>query len=408
MKKIKYFVIFFIFSIFACIFTACHKNKNKTLEIAFYNIPQEIQEEITKYIISQNENTTINYIVIEDTIPLSEQAKELKKDLKNVSMIFAQTDEDVKEFSESNKLVQKVSSQYLSGMPISVISTINRDGNNISRIPFIFDMCQIDINYGAYKNTSVKSLNLWNDLIQVATEEKSVFDTPVIFAYKNDEELLNTFGQLIEVFADYEAFETFYDSVYKAFKNYRANGSDALKEIDRLLKEDKGAQEAIFQLRRMMSKQNGVITSPVFSLNSNDTTFYADYNLCGIILSSLSAHRKINPDAIGSYRSIYYPPVSANAQRKFTAQEYCIIPLSNSEETLSLISKICNTDQTIISTATGLAPVQKSCATADHQADDVRFWITASSGPLPPLTNALPEAKALEYTAKALRNLLEE
>lgn len=408
MKKIKYFVIFFLFSIFACIFTACHKNNSKSLDIAFYNVPEEIQTEITKYVISQNENTIVNYVVIDNSIPISEQTKELKKELKNVSMIFAQTDEDVKDFSESNNLVKKVSAQYLSGMPISVISSIKRDGNNIYRIPFIYDMCQIDINFTAYKNTSVKELNLWNDLIQVANEEKSVFDTPLVFAYKSDKELLDIFGQLIEVFTDYETFEDFYNSVYKAFKNYRANGSEALKEIEKLLREDKGAQEAIFQLRRMMNKQNGVITSPVFSLNSNDSIFYADYNLCGILFSTLSAHRKINPEVIGNYRSIYYPPVSANSQRKFTAQEFCIIPLSDSEETLSLISKICNTDQTQISTATGLAPVQKSCATADHQADDVRFWITASSGPLPPLTNALPEAKALEYTAKALRNLLEE
>ena len=82
MKKIKYFVIFFLFSIFACIFTACHKNNNKSLDIAFYNVPEEIQTEITKYVISQNENTIVNYVVIDNSIPISEQTKELKKELK--------------------------------------------------------------------------------------------------------------------------------------------------------------------------------------------------------------------------------------------------------------------------------------------------------------------------------------
>ena len=104
----------------------------------------------------------------------------------------------------------------------------------------------------------------------------------------------------------------------------------------------------------------------------------------------------------------YSLSVSATTRRKFTAQEYCIIALDNSEDTLSVIADFCNLKQSEISRATGLSPVQKSCQTADKQADDVRFWLTASSGPLPPLSTALPETQALSYAAESLRSLLEE
>lgn len=404
MKKIKKLLPVLLTLAFPFLFSSC--NKQKSIWVGFYNLPENVQLAI--YNSLENPDYYVNYITFDYTRPLSEQTQDLKRYGKKMTVLFAQTNQDLIEFSESSKYVKRVSSKYLSGMPISVISSINRENNSIGRIPFLYDMNQIDINYNSYKNTSVSELKVWNDLITVAKEEASIYETPAILPYKNNEELLNIFGQLVEVFTDYKDYEKLYDEFLTAYKNYKTNGDSSLNEFDSVLKNNQAAQEAIFQLRRLINKQTGIFTEPVRSLTLTDSLFYADNQLCGIYFTTLGNHRRINMDSVGKYRSIYYPPVSISTQRKFSAQEFCVIPFSDSKETLSILSKFSNTDQEQLSTISGLAPVQKSCLTADHQADDVRFWITSSAGPLPPLSNALSDGVSLEYTARILRNLLEE
>lgn len=378
------------------------------MSVAFYNIPEAYEVEIKNQLESSYEGVFFSYFDFNSSLPLSEQTDFFKKELKNTSLIFAKTDADNIDFSESSKLVKKVSSEYLNGMPLSVISTINREENKIARIPFLYDMAEIDVEYNYYKKSSVKELNLWNDLVQVAQDEQKIVDTPIVFGYKDDAILLDIFGQLSEVFSLYEESEALYNSLYEIFKDYRKNGQDELKKISEVFKTNKAAEETIFQLRRMMTAKNGVIKNYVRELTNTDALFYAENSLCGIYFTSLSGHRKIAQNAVSNFKSIYYPSVSATTRRKFTAQEYCIIALDNSEDTLSVIADFCNLKQSEISRATGLSPVQKSCQTADKQADDVRFWLTASSGPLPPLSTALPETQALSYAAESLRSLLEE
>lgn len=409
MKKLKKIYRFFIGTValvFAFSVFSCHKQKS--MSVAFYNLPQNYEDAVKSQLESSFDGIVFSYFDFDPSIPLSEQQDLYKKELKKVSIIFAKTDADAIDFANESNIVKKVSSEYLSGMPISVISSINHNDNKVSRIPFLYDMTEIDVNYNFYKKTSVKELNLWSDLIQVAQDELSTVDTPIVFAYKDDAELLNVFGQMIEVFTNYSECENFYNSLYEIFKDYRKNGETALNQIPKLFEENKSAQETIFQLRRMMNSQNGTLKHYVKDLTSQDALFYADNKFCGMYFTTLSGHRKISQNVISEYRSVYFPAFTATTQRKFTAQEFCIIPLDDSEQTVSVIADFCNLKQTQISTATGLAPVQKSCQTADKQADDVRFWITASSGPLHPLSTAVPESKALSATATALRNLLEE
>ena len=375
------------------------KSNGTCKKVAFYNIPEDHKVSIIKEL-EYSLSKTVDIIELDSSIPMSMQEKKLK----GVSLIFAISDSDNQNFALKNKKILPISQNFTENMAISIKSAIKQKNGKPAYIPFLYDMYQMDVNYNMYKNTSMPQINEWKDLIQVAEEELPVSPSPVIFTCTSDKEFLNIFGQLFEVFANFPAYEKFYNELYENFQKDMSsnfNTSFCADFIKDKMESDYDLKNTCSLLKEMIN--SGVINSQVLNFSENDTMFFCNNDLAGIVMFKLSDHRKISRETIGHYKSIYFPSRFMNDERKFASNEYSIMMLKNNRETQKVILDFTDNLQYELCVSTGLAPVQKNCKTPDHQADDVRFWLAASSGPLLPLSSAIPEGKTQETIANLLR-----
>ena len=103
---------------------------------------------------------------------------------------------------------------------------------------------------------------------------------------------------------------------------------------------------------------------------------------------SLEDHRAASQKTISRYTSIYFPSEHGANARVFTGKTYYAIPMVKSAKAASLLSEIVTPEtQEALSRATGVAPVLAQCRVPDKQADDARYWIAATTVPLPGLSN---------------------
>lgn len=393
------FSLFIIVLISALTYLVIYTSKNSCKKIAFYNIPKEHKNTFTKYI-EKSLNESFSIIELDSSIPLSLQEDQLKK----VSLLFCITDSNTKQFATSNKNVFPISQNYTTEMPISIKSSIPEKSNNLAYIPFLYDMYQIDVNYDMYKQTSKPNINTWNDFINVASEEIIYSPSPIIIPFYEDKEFLNIFGQLFEVFSNYQKYEELHNALSEAYQKDMANNYTSTYCIDfmkSLLESNYEIINTYNQLKKMF--ENKLISSNTLKFSMNDTLFYCNNQLTGFSMLKLTDHRKIDKDVIGHYKSIYFPSLFITDERKFVSNEYAIIMLKNNFKTNKIISDFTNQFQYDLCVSTGLAPVQKNSKTPDRQADDVRYWLAASSGPLLPLSAAIPDSKTQEKIANLLR-----
>ena len=148
--------------------------------------------------------------------------------------------------------------------------------------------------------------------------------------------------------------------------------------------------------------QKGIIDKSVLQFQKGSSVSLTENNSSAALILKLSDHRKINHSVIRNYKTIYCPSSPDNFKRKFAAPEIALLCLKKSKKNILLAQKLIQFGQTEISTNGGLSPVDKNSTPSDLQADDVRYWIAASSGPLLPLSCAIPEDKFKEEAAQIL------
>lgn len=371
----------------------------KTPSFAFYNLP-ESHKEIIINTIKKSIGDDISIINLDDSIPLSNQTDKIKK----TSMIFTITDSDNLDFALNNKMAKAFPEELASGMPYTIVSSISKKAGGLSHLPFLYDMYQIDVNYSHFQKTSIEAINTWEDLVKTASEEITFTPSPIIFNSADDKEFLNIFGQLIEVFQTYEEYQTFYDGLYNSFKKDSASSFQTtfcVDYVNNMLQNDYNFQSTYSAFNKMVTAN--LINQTTLKFTQSDVLTYANNQLTGMIFSKLSDHRQISREAIGQYKTIYFPSLLIDDARKFAANEYSIILLKENKNTAKLSQDFAINLQTELCTFTGLSPVQKDCITPDRQSDDVRYWLAASSGPLLPLSAAIPDSKTQKIIANLLR-----
>ena len=150
--------------------------------------------------------------------------------------------------------------------------------------------------------------------------------------------------------------------------------------------------------------KDGIIPSNVYKMNSRDVKSYMEQNLCGVSFLTLSEHRTVKQRTIEGFTSVYYPSVSANVERTFSAPIIMAVPYSKNKIAIDSVKKLASVEyQEKLSVQTGLAPVQKNCSIPDRQADDVRYWVAASETPYVGLAEA---AFTSDYTRKLFAETL--
>lgn len=360
--------------------------------IAFYRVPEKVQTAVIDLINSktENKNKAFEALVLDSSISLESQNKIIKK----CSCLIYTNDSATEKFLNTRAMPIGIS--VANGFPNSIVNSlkIKTNGENAEKtikiIPFLYDFYEIDINYPIYKKTGMKSLDVWNDLIEAAYYEKAFSKAPLILPVADDRDFVNIMGLIAEALCGYEAYE----KMTEKFDIEAALASDqplgiAAKEIRGLLK-------------------SGIIPQDSLNFKADDILFYMDYELSGINFTTLSQHRKISNKIANNYTSIYCPSKEFTPDRKFAAEQISVSLLKNNDSAKQLITDLTDNLQTELATRTGLSPVQKNCGVPDHQADDVRFWLAASKGPVMPLANLIGSEDDIKSLADRLRDLVRE
>ncbi len=380
--------------------------------IAFYRVPVNVQNAMLEVLNSELEQAAGNHkkpfeaVLLNDQLSLEEQ----KETLKACGAVIFVNDLETAQFFEG-PVAKSIELSVAEGYPSSILSSIKLEGAGAAEaagkpsavagktsksgasatvkiLPFLYDFYELDVNYPLYKKSGMKSLDVWIDLAETGYRELAFTKAPVILPAADDRELLNIMGLIAEAHSGYEA----YDKMLEDF------------DLETALAYGNPLAQAVGEVKGLL--QHGIIPYDSLKFTADDVLFYLDYQLAGITFTKLSQHRKITNKVVNNYTSIYCPSKVFTSDRKFAADQYSISLIKKNKTTELLLKNLTDSLQTQLATKTGLAPVQKNCAVPDHQADDVRFWLAASKGPVMPLANFFRTEEELHAAANRVRELL--
>lgn len=395
----KYCSISFLL-IFTSLLFSCGFQSNT---IAFYRVPENVQTEILA-VLEQSQSKHFNVIQLDSTIPFDEQ----KSSLKNAEILFAFHDFQISDFAKSSPRVKSLPAAYLSGMPRKISQSVEKYQNVIKTIPVLFDFYMIDVDYPMYKRSKVPTVDYWSDFLRTVKIQRNFTQTPMSFPGAQDDELINIFGMLTEAFLGYENYNEALNSLYQAaladYKKDPQNVENLTKVLDDFTNPGGLLYQTVIEIKSLINQ--GLLSPESFTLDSYTANELIQQELISMYFTNLSSHRTLPPQINQVYAPIYCPAYQFNEERYFVAPEYCALSLNSSKLTKRRIVAISSTYQTKLSTATGLVPVQLECETADEIANNIRYWLTASNGPLKPFTAALPSEFQRSFTSQYLRNLL--
>ncbi len=373
--------------------------------IAFYRVPQNVQTAVINLLNAdyenQNQEKAFEVLILNEDLTLEAQKKKIKK----CDAVIFINDIQTAEFFESpvTKPINLALANIAEGYPSSILSSLKISGaggsgaadgaensaQSVKILPFLYDFYELDVNYPLYQKSQMKSLNVWDDLAETAYRELPYTKAPVILPVADDREFLNFMGLIAEALSSSEAYETM-------LKNFN---------FEAAIEKGKPLSLAVNEIKGFL--QYGLMPYDSIKFIPEDILFYMDHELSGIYFTKLSQHRKISNKIVNNYTSIYCPSKVFTADRKFAAEQYSISLIKNTAETTRLVKNLSDSLQTELATKTGLSPVQKNCAVPDHQADDVRFWLAASKGPVMPLANFFRTQEERHSAANKLRELIQ-
>ncbi|MCQ2573531.1 MAG: hypothetical protein MJ182_06520 [Treponema sp.] len=362
--------------------------------VAFYNVSEKVQKSILAEITSmpygrKGKNSTFNVLVLDSERPLSAQ-----KNARKAKLIFATMDYDVRDFAKTSK-VKGQDIALIDGMPSTTRATALVKDNKLLAVPVLYDFYEMDIYRPAFDESGVKKISEWPDFVRFLELTTKKDFSPLIFNGGLPLEVLNVTGCMVEALSGKEDLINIEEKLYRAFKT--GNAEKVTATLEDLLKENKGLEAAIKEISKIY--QASYINNSTFAFTPEDTMFFLDHNLCNSAFLTLSQHRNIDQKIINSYTSIYVPGLDINGERNFASPTVCALSLKNTKQVVSTIKLISSSRQSSLSAKSGLAPVQANCGVPDSQADDVRFWIAASNGPVMPMAAALPSAEMQKTAA---------
>ena len=377
---------------FICIFSFCvifiaavsiflvknHNLKKKTFTVAFYDVEDSIETAIFSLIqdYCDNDETKVIFYNISKSEELSKQIKKNR-----INMIFAPAGYASKKTVAVSEKGASIDEQNLDGLFSSMRESVIYTDESIRAIPLIFDNLEINIEKSEFKMSGMQSIASWDDIEEFGSIQKTKTDFPFCFAGTDSVFLLDLLGALGEAFDGLDA----YNSAAKILsREAQFSTFDAQETVNKLfINPDAPLPYSFNYLKKLVEK--GYISPASEYLKNTDVNSYLQQRITNLIFTTLSTHRSYDVKAIDRFSTIYVPSQKRPEQRHFTATITYAMPVSTSklEYSNNLINYLISTEtQSKLSNMTGLAPVLANCPTPDHQADDARYWIAATSSPL--------------------------
>lgn len=350
---------------------------SKNFTIAFYKIEEKQRQGITEILNKAAAAQELQPVYIEYNAD-----KSLKEQIpltKKPNIIITGSGYPVETAVDKASGKAALSGDITSGMTSSMRAGIKLNDGKIAALPILSSHFEVDIDLAEFQNSNTKYINTWNDVEKFMREQKRKKESPMIFAGGNPDLLLDLMGAMAESIDGTESYNAAAKIIQTTDNPVRA----AIKLCD---EPDSPLATSVKQLKSWY--KFGFIHPGTFSLQQNDVEAFASSRLSSVLFMSLENHRACAQKTISRYTSIYFPSEHGANSRIFTGKTYYAVPMLKSPKSEALLAALVTPEyQESLSRATGLAPVLAQCRTPDKQSDDARYWIAATTVPLPGLSN---------------------
>ena len=379
-KEILILVLSFILGLFEVIsFVEYQKaNSAKNLDVAFYQLPKNLVDEIQKRVTSLYDGA----ITFTDISELEYNEKDIAK---KYELVFAKNGEAT---ARLEKYAEDLPVEWYAGMPTS----LRRSAGKV--LPFALDHYEMAYYKDGREKAGLDFPMSIPELQDYLKTMKGYVFSPFFCAGGEDEVLLAFVGALIEGFGGTASYNKAVSLLLKK--------PSLAQNIDEELSVSKNSSDK-FTLRAILDmlrgwQNDGLVHPNWYAGKHGDLTAFMEDNQVGVMFTSLSVHRTIPYNSVKKFDADRVPVFSTRIDHGLIAPSYVAMKLTKYPYFDEILKElVTDTSQKDLSMLSKLGPVSSRSQAYDRQADDVRFLAAScKDGPLPALGDAVfqtnPEA----------------
>lgn len=358
--------------------------------IGFRDVHPTVQEALLSLTQEQTKKTGKKWkvLTIDPALPLKAQQKLFKK----TDLLITTAGAAATRLGEN----ASIPPQSLFTLMPTAIRTAGFDGTNQFALPILLDHFELAWNIKLFQKAGGREPKTLQDLTEAGKKVQTKSLWPMLCAGGNDETLLSFVGALCESILG----ETGWKEIQAAASS--ANPSELIQ------------QSNLVQVLEFLTtwRKEGFLHPEWFRMNKTDIESFMENEQAFFVAMSLMDHRQVQQRVIERFNSTFFPTLSFGTSRSVTAPAILALTPEKRrvhEQALLLRNSLVRPEtQAILSARSDLAPTGSQAQAPDKQANDVRFWASASSTPLPSFSTALyADPKDTNALAKAIRTYLE-
>lgn len=360
------------------------KNKAKILDVAFYNLPENIVNPL-------KEKISAEYLEKINFIELTEEQYNVDLIAKNYDLFFSWSGTAVNQLADKAKDIPADAYGYILSSEIP---------ENLKSLPLILDYWEMAYYIRGIQKTSIGYPRSLNDLIAVLEEMKEIVFVPMYCSGGNDRELLALISAFTESIGGYKAYENLVKLISKSddFRDILDEELDSSITFRHILDFIKECKSNDLLYRKWIYSKDGELNN------------LAKERDIGVFFTSLTKHRNLPLAITEGYAADRFPLVNNISNHALIGNSVVCMKLSSTNNFDEVITSLVSADfQFELSKSTKLGPVSMTSQTYDRQADDVRYLAAVSEkGVVPDLYNAVFQTapqKANDF-AEQIRNYL--
>lgn len=374
-KKAIYILIFSIILLSCAIFLSFFIiAKNKTPNVVFYGLENNIVESIKETFLEEGKNyftkknQKVNFLVLDENLPLKSQLKKIK----NVVTVFSYNDNSQRDIANNAITFNSACYQL---MPTSMKNAANNS------LPILLNHLEIAVDNRIYVQIKNDKIYSFDALIE---EGKN---------YLNE----NFYHAIFVPFGESDKVLSYFLSAYIEARF----GVDELNKINKFLAENEGALyfdtviefEELKNLKIVLDELKNLKEEKLFPADwehyvFNDLSVLMSAKKIAFCFMDLYTHRQFDYMTIKNYTDFFFPigrkegyPTSSRSLivPAVVATNFLTMNREISLECKKIVESFVNSEnQRVLTRKSGLAPVNSSSDTQDSQAYDVRLWAASA------------------------------
>lgn len=385
-----------VFLIALAITTSIFIEQAKYTTIAFYNVPETVEEAI-KPIISQD----LSMVQFKDLTETEYLAPKLNK---KVQMIIAYNDATIQELSKKAlNLPKAIKEKYPNSIKKSDYYT---DRNQMVVQPILLDQFEAVVLRNAINKSEIQIPETFTQLGNFGRAAKWYYPLPIIITGAEDINVNSFITLMVNAFGG----KAGYDNVAKQLKEIAKTTDDFYELLDINIGGDADSELTVRSLLNILKEwqNDNYFDAEWYIRNEKNTSKFIENAISALMFMNMTEHRnKPNPNI-----RYYIPmeiPVETAANSVSVQPAIVSLTFKNNEKTKIIQNRLAQTqNQETLSNITKLAPTILAGEAYDSLATNARF-VAASTfgGPVPDLATISLSTEAERHAfAETIRNYL--